>query len=235
MLSLLVPPDCGACGDFRPFEEPGVALPELCADCSARLRDEVSGAEGHLDPVEIGSRAAPLRVWSCGAFEGLLRDLIRSLKYNGQRGLVRPVGQLLADRAATITGPPCELVVPVAIHWRRFAGRGFNQAWLLGERVGHRLGCPQLPALVRRAAVRPQVGLAELERRDNVAQAFSVRGKHSSKVRGRNLLVVDDVCTTGATLRACAAVLREAGAASVRALVLARTTRSGDSGLITCL
>ncbi|MEE2828714.1 MAG: ComF family protein [Myxococcota bacterium] len=235
MFSLLVPYECGGCGRHFLGGELKGGLPGLCEDCSGRLERELVAGEELLDPLAVGTTAASLPLLSCGAFEGLLRELIRRLKYSGQWGLSRPLGRVLAERASTIPGPTCQGLVPVPIHWSRFASRGFNQSWLLGDRVGQGLSCPPLPALMRRSAFRPQVGLPESERKKNVADVFSLRSGHRSKISGRDLLLVDDVCTTGATLRACAGVLQEAGAASVQALVLARTTRSGDETAITCL
>ena len=113
-----------------------------------------------------------------------------------------------------------DCVVPVPLHWRREYPRGFNQA----REIARHLGPPVTDVLVRRRATRAQVELAADRRRANVAGAFALRRgwcfDHS--IRGKKLLLVDDVSTTGATLEACARVLKEAGASEVYALTAAR-------------
>jgi len=113
-----------------------------------------------------------------------------------------------------------DCLVPVPLHWRRERQRGFNQA----REIARHLGPPVIGALVRRRATRPQVELAADRRRMNVADAFAARRAwfRGFEVRGKQVLLVDDVSTTGATLEACAAVLRDAGALEVHALTAAR-------------
>ena len=113
-----------------------------------------------------------------------------------------------------------DCVVPVPLHWRREHQRGFNQA----REIARHLGPPVVCALVRRRATRPQVELAADRRKANVAAAFAARRAWfgDDRIRGKNVLLIDDVSTTGATLDACARVLQECGARSVCALTAAR-------------
>jgi len=114
-----------------------------------------------------------------------------------------------------------DVVVPVPLHWRRRRQRGFNQA----EALVRSLGQPWQDALRRRRSTRSQTDLQAAQRHRNVRDAFVLRRRAS--VSGRLVLLVDDVATTGATLEACARVLRAAGAREVRALTVARVvTRS---------
>jgi ComF family protein len=120
-------------------------------------------------------------------------------------------------------------IVPVPLHWRKEYRRGFNQA----RELARHLGRPVIDALVRRRNTRPQVELAADRRHANVEAAFGLRGRLFRKPRrldGLRLLLVDDVSTTGATLEACARVLKEAGASEVCALTAARVvTRRRES------
>jgi ComF family protein len=156
------------------------------------------------------------------AFGGALATAIRRLKYGDRPDLARPLGDLLR-RAVSEVAPRIELVVPVPLHVRRLAHRGYNQSALLASRLARGLSVPCSPlALVRRVDTPPQAELARAERLTNVADVFDAARR--SSVRGRRIALVDDVATTGATLGACARALRDAGAAHVLGVVIARTS-----------
>jgi ComF family protein len=120
---------------------------------------------------------------------------------------------------------PADVVVPVPLHASRQRERGYNQATLLARELVRCLRARQAPmalderVLVRERATPPQVGLDGAQRRENVRGAFRCS---SDAVLGRQVLLIDDVCTTGATLEACAVALGEGGARGVRALTFAR-------------
>ncbi len=109
-------------------------------------------------------------------------------------------------------------VVPVPLHSKRLAERGFNQAQFLGGRVAKEMGWPLEHFLYRSRETKTQTNLTREQRRMNVSSAFACKGD----VAGKNILLVDDVITTGATLEECAKVLKRAGAKRVKALVVAR-------------
>jgi ComF family protein len=110
----------------------------------------------------------------------------------------------------------------VPLHCANEKIRGFNQATLLAEELGQRIDRPVAHnLLVRTKRTLPQYKLHKIDRRENVAGAFALGGSKTA-FQGQNVLLIDDVCTTGATLQACAKVLRRAGARSVQAFVLAR-------------
>jgi ComF family protein len=113
-----------------------------------------------------------------------------------------------------------DTLVPVPLHPRRLRQRGYNQAGLLAEGLARLAGLPVLELLRRCKPTRPQWDLDRQSRRDNLAGAFLA----SSQARGRRVLLIDDVCTSGASLEACARALRRAGAARVAAYVFARQT-----------
>jgi ComF family protein len=125
----------------------------------------------------------------------------------------------MADRISLAAMP--DMLAPVPLHKKRLRQRGFNQALLLAAAIGQRFGIPlSCDNLVRVRYTRPQVELSAGERAANVAGAFALR--RPAEAAGKSILLIDDVFTTGATLNECSRVLKEAGAASVTALTLAR-------------
>jgi ComF family protein len=122
-----------------------------------------------------------------------------------------------------------DLIVPVPLHWTRLIARRFNQAALLARGLSKRTRIPFDPRLlVRTRRTRTQGDLTRSQRMRNVRGAFAVRANARSKLKGRTIVLVDDVMTTGATLEACAKALRRAGAKEVRVLALARVVRPGE-------
>ena len=162
------------------------------------------------------------RGFSLGPYEGSLRRLVHEFKYRGKRRVAARLAELLCAEPA-IDGilAAGAVLLPVPLHPRRLAERGFNQSELLAAAVGKRTGLSVEPrALVRRKDTPPQAGLSAALRRRNMAGAFAVRKRVC--VQGRTVVLVDDVLTTGATARACATPLRQAGAVAVHILTIAR-------------
>ncbi len=173
-----------------------------------------------------------LRVRVVGPYEGRLRDVLHAFKYDGRRSLAPALAALVRAQAADLLAA-ADVLVPVPLHGARRRARGFNQA----HDLALALGLPVIPALRRVRATTAQTALTAAARRRNVRGAFELapaaygRGRWSTAARrrataaaiaGRVAVLVDDVITTGATLDACAAVLRAAGAAEVRAVTVAR-------------
>jgi ComF family protein len=167
-----------------------------------------------------------------GVYQGTLRSLLHLLKYEGLEPVAMRLGALLAARIAAIPNLPGEmLVVPVPLFKARRLGRGFNQAELLARaavREMHRTR-PQWKGefapkiLARQRETESQAGLSLSERRRNLRGAFFVADP--SRVQGRDVLLVDDIYTTGATARACSQVLKRAGANRVWVATVARAQR----------
>lgn len=168
-----------------------------------------------------------------GIFRGNLRLLILQLKFRRQERLGKRLGGMLVQawtKLGLLAEGETPVIVPVPLFHARERERGFNQSRLLADGLRHRLGT--LPGgrkvkvdtrlLVRTRATLPQTGLKVQSRKENVRGAFEVA--KPDLVQGRQVVLVDDVMTTGATLSACAAVLKKRGAASVYALALARAT-----------
>ena len=151
--------------------------------------------------------------------KGAIREAVHALKYQGIRAVAPTLGQLLA-RFITLREMHVDLLVPVPLQPKRERKRGYNQSLLLAKETGTAGGIPVEPgALVRVKDTASHPALRAEERRANVEGAFRARRE---LVADRRLLVVDDVCTTGATLEACAIALKEAGATSVWGIALAR-------------
>lgn len=160
-------------------------------------------------------------VYSYGFYEGALRKLVHLFKYQRISTLAEPLGQLLV--AALPRGERFDLIVPLPLHWWRRYRRGFNQAALLAKPVSRATGWPVEQLLRRVKNTGAQAGLTRSARRRNVAGAFRVTD--AERLRGKRVLLIDDVFTTGATAAAATAALRRAGAARVAVLTLARVDR----------
>jgi len=164
---------------------------------------------------------------AAGDYDGALRQIIHAFKYDARRSLGRPLGQLLRDAGSDVLAD-ASCVVPVPLHpWRRLH-RGFNQAADLAAS----LPIPIVHALWRRRMTAPQTGLGAGARRRNMRGAFRLspflrRRVMQTMIAERIVVLVDDVRTTGATLDACAHVLRDGGAKEVRALTVARAEPPG--------
>jgi competence protein ComFC len=163
-------------------------------------------------------------------FAGPVRHWIHELKYRGATALASLGGEPLEScyRAARSTWPEAAALVPVPLHAARRRERGFNQAELLVLELARRVGVPLVPVLTRSKSTAPQVGLAPAERRANVLGAFQLQEQLGAFCRGRSLLLVDDVLTTGSTLESAAGVLLQAGASSVYAITAARALPGRD-------
>jgi ComF family protein len=164
-------------------------------------------------------------VYTFGAYEDTLRELIHLFKYQGVRPAVDPLGRLVA-RAI----PPeqrFDVIVPMPLHWRKRWSRGYNQSELLAKFIARRRGVPMAKIVRRVKETAPQAGLSNSKRRLNVRGAFAL--KTGADVKGLRVLLIDDVLTTGATASACAKVLKRAGARHVAVAAVARTDRRVSS------
>jgi ComF family protein len=150
-----------------------------------------------------------------------IKKLVRKFKYDKDLLLTQPLSDLVIRAWQTVSDERDNLIlVPVPLHWRRKRQRGYNQAALLAEAVGKRLSisvCEK--ALSRKKFTKPQNKLAKDERHENLTSAFLGNEK---LLRGKNVVLVDDVCTSGATLLECAREAYHCGANSVSALTVAR-------------
>jgi ComF family protein len=232
-ISVLLAPSCAVCGGLldRPIEGCVCSdcwrairpiTPPICDRCGDPLvRQSQSPIPNPQSPCARcwASGSAVVRARAIGEYEGTLREVIHALKYSRRQSLARPLAERMRQRGAELI-EEVDYVVPVPLHWQREYQRGFNQA----REIASHLGPPIADVLVRHRPTRSQVELAADRRRANVDGAFTIRRGCIRRwnVEGRRIAVVDDVSTTGATLEACARVLKEFGALEVYALTAAR-------------
>ncbi len=195
-------------------------FPPRCIQCNragsllcARCQDQIRVPPPYTEP---GNPLTECR--STADFGGPIQQAIHSLKYKGRWSYAVPLGHRLARELARSDWQPT-LITATPLHEARLQSRGYNQAALLAAPLALSTGIPFRPDAIRRVRDTPaQVGLGARERQINVAGAFQAE---PGLVAGQHVVIVDDVYTTGATLRACASALLEAGAIKVWALTVA--------------
>jgi ComF family protein len=242
LTTVLFPADCRVCGE--PLS--GFTLLPVCNSCWNDLPAQTGALCvrcGETLASEPGANAAQCRVCRAaappfekavahGVYAGKLRALVHLLKYDGIEGLAARLGGLAAERALAVEGLPGELVVaPVPLWPGKRRQRGFNQAELLarGLVAAMRKRRPEMRvrlvagALERRRATESQAGLSPHQRRANIRGAFFA--PRPAAVDGRDVLLIDDIYTTGATARACSQALKSAGARRVWVATVARAQR----------
>lgn len=153
-------------------------------------------------------------------FDGAIRQAVHALKYRDCRVIARDLGELMADWWKEHP-MPADVVVPVPLHAERLRDRGYNQAALLARAFADQTDLPlDETTLIRHRSTATQTELDADQRRENVKDAFQCT---SMALIDRRVLLIDDVCTTGATLASCAIALCDGGASEVRGLTLARS------------
>ena len=254
LFSVLVPSDCRICGEPL-LNISALPVCPACLDQMRPIRGKVCSVCGervlsiYAEPDDDGLRRCPVcrrvdRRFTCavayGSYDGGLRELIHLLKYNGVRPAAGVLGRMLAEAVASIKPYFVQtrevqmleqariLVIPVPLFKGKHHQRGFNQAELIARRAiklypkRERFElAPNL--LLRTRETQSQIGLTSHQRRENMRGAFAV--PRASEVIGREVLLVDDVYTTGTTVSECARMLRKAGAAQVWVATVARTLK----------
>jgi len=226
---LLLPPVCIACrtrigthgllcGDC--FAKVDFIAPPICARLGVPL--PYDAGEPSLSAAAIASPPVYDRARAVARYSETMRDLIQSFKYRDRQEGLALFARWLARAGAELLGD-ADLIVPVPLYRSRLWWRRFNQSALLAQGVSRLTGVPAdcfVLKRVRRTA--SQVGLSAEQRKRNVAGAFKVEPARAAALKGKRVVVVDDVITTGATAEACARVLKRAKAARVDVLALAR-------------
>ena len=228
-LDVALPPLCPAC------REPVADHGALCAACWARLSfiappycerlgipfaydpgPGVLSMEALADPPAYGRARAALR------YDEVARTLVHAFKYGDRLDLAPALGRWMAQAGHALLAD-ADALVPVPLHWRRLWGRRFNQSAALCRAISEGSGVPVLYETLRRIRPTPQqIGLSRTDRANNVQGAFRVPDDRKAELKGRRVILVDDVLTSGATVDTCARALLRAGAAHVDVLVFAR-------------
>jgi ComF family protein len=206
----------------------------VCMECGKADCEEANRGETRC---QLCQRVDPPfeRAIAYGRYDGELRDLIHLLKFQQVRPAAAVLGRMLAEKIANLEQamPAGTIaVVPVPLHTRKQAQRGFNQAELIARGALKQLPRPKrfdlcTGVLVRRRETGSQIGLTRHQRRENLRGAFAV--SDPTRILNRDILLVDDVYTTGTTASECARVLRRAGAARVWVATVARTLKISDA------
>ncbi len=197
-----------------------------CRQCALPLERDLGDAS------ICGACAAHPPLWDAARaaieYDDASRKPILDLKRAGRREGLTTFATWMALAGRDLL-QDTDLIVPVPLHYRRLASRGFNQSAWLAASLSRRSGVPYcVDALVRHKPTPSQGGLSARERRLNVRGAFSVRPARRDRVEGRHILLVDDVYTTGSTLNACTRALKKADPSHISVLVLSRVVRPSD-------
>lgn len=236
LLDIIYPPRCHICMDFLNKSE---VTPPICDTCSQGFK-EISHPYCSICGIPFISKAGEDHL--CGKcllkkphydeirapylYEGPIMDAIQRIKYSGRSYIANSLGLLLGEYARTWLDNAEEMILlPVPLHIKRMRRRGFNQSMILSKKINETLHANlDFITLERTRNTATQTGLKFKERLKNVKGAFEVI--NNLKIRGKDIILVDDVATTGNTINECARVLKKAGCKRVYGLVLARTAVS---------
>ena len=228
-LNLLLPPICPLCRNS--LEEKGLCeaclsgfktiSPPLCEVCGAPFVSKTG--ENHACGECITGKIPFIKARSAVYYNEDAISAVHRFKYKGDFSFTKAFTTLLAGAYASLEETGFDTIVPVPLHDTRLAQRGFNQSLLLARELAKRVGTKvDYLSLVRTRHTPPQVNLKRKERLDNVKGAFSV--KNPSMLKGKKVLLMDDVYTTGATVRECSKILKKSGA-RVFVLTVARVAK----------
>lgn len=230
-IDLFLPPACLLCGQLLPPQTEPQSLCTSCqkgmpasgkARCSRCAQSFTFASSSHLCGSCLQHPPCFTVVHAACAYQEQTKLAIHSLKYRNQITLARPLGRLLAKAFSESNGNikfTPDLVVPVPLHASRMRTRGFNQALEIARPLARQLQAPLDAMLLQRIRKTPQQqGLSAIERRKNLREAFAL----SSRATALKILLVDDVMTTGETVRECSRILQQGGASEVQVAVIGR-------------
>ncbi|MDH4183080.1 MAG: ComF family protein [Nitrospinota bacterium] len=236
-LGALFPSSCLSCRQPRPIAEAGLCQQclgtlrypplNLCAICAASLDftyeidtgTEYFCGQCRQNPPPYGAAVYAL------AYEGPARDLIHAFKFGYSPYLAKPLAMLGRERLVPwLAARKGSVIVPTPLHWRRLYWRGYNHAYLLAVRLGRMAGLPVEEGLLTRTRhTAQQFGLSRDKRNENVKSAF--KAPNPARVQGRDIILFDDIVTTGATVGECAKAIWKAKPNSVS---VASLCKAGD-------
>ncbi|MFC1495872.1 ComF family protein [Candidatus Margulisiibacteriota bacterium] len=198
ILDLIFPPKCETCFTF--VNEP------ICKKCLSKI--------SYLKPAAF--------INAVGEYEGVLKKSIKRFKFKKRGRLAKPLSLLMSNYINHhLWKKSIDLLIPVPLHEKRLQERGFNQSELLCLNITKTLNLPTVAGvLFRKKNTHPQFDLKKRERYHNIKGAFEIKG--SPLIKEKNILLIDDILTTGSTVRECTSELKSAGAKSVQILALSR-------------
>jgi ComF family protein len=225
LLQVVYPPQCVACEAATMSAKAlcpacWAAMPLIEAPCCDRLGIPfaVDYGAGLISPAAIADPPRFDRARAVALHRDGARALVTQLKFGERLDLAHVMGTMMAQAGREVLGQ-ADVLVPVPLHWFRLWRRRFNQAVLLADVVSDISGVPVARHALRRIRhTRPQLGLDREARRQNLVKAFAIVPDRLEAIRGRAVVLIDDVRTTSSTLNACAHILRKAGAARIDAL-----------------
>ncbi len=231
VINFVLPPRCLNCGRILAentglcascFDEIAFITKPYCRKCGHPLETAAVSGERMLCGRCLKTNNRPFRLCrSAFAYDEASKNLILNFKFRDKTENARFLAQVMYVAGEDIFNAGIDVIVPVPLHFLRLLGRRYNQSALLARQLSGLSGCPaDCTSVVKHRRTRPQVELSGLARVRNVKGAFTV--KHPKMIAGKRVLLVDDVLTTGSTLKECAMVLKKAGAKSVDALTVAR-------------
>ncbi len=229
VLDLLFPKKCVGCRKFDTY---------FCQDCIRNIlqtdlvcpKCERPAIGGQTHPICKGKFGLD-GLWSLGIYQGSLRSAIKQIKYGRASNLTTALVDILIEYWAKYQPFVLEqikkdqgigwVIIPVPLHWWRANNRGFNQSSLIGQLLSKKMGLDYCDGLKRIRYTKPQVKLKSSDRHQNIRNAFEISSDYQQQ-DVNSILLIDDVWTTGSTLRECCYVLKKSGAKKVWALTLAR-------------
>lgn len=207
ILSIIAPPVCAHCKKSLTHEE------VLCTTCVTQVK-KIATYE------LVITKHYAVKVFAAGAYQEILQELILAKKHRKMYA-ARLLGVLIWEHS-DLPAQRFDYIVPVPLHWRRYAERGYNQAYEIACALSKKSGKPVLNCLHKMQATKAQATLPAAERGKNVEDVFVVAEKYAARVRGAKILIVDDVLTTGSTMRECVRALRMKRPSLIIAAVAAR-------------
>jgi len=205
LINFIWPPHCAGCGELLPLSADRL----ICGNCLKKLNQTGPSFENYRH----------CKIICSAKYEGVCKNLIIEFKFRASRTIAHTLAQIMADDLIKYSGTFApDLIVPVPLHPGRKQERGFNQSELLSKNISKTLNIPCEKSFLKRTRNTPsQKALGKGERIKNVEGAFK-----SQNAAGRNILLIDDVLTTGATMFECAKTLKQAGAKKVLAIAFAK-------------
>lgn len=225
LLDLLFPPRCVFCQGREGIEN---EIDSVCESCLGQVMDPQNCCLRCAFPKNVHWEGCPVcgerefaftKTCAVSLYQGSLKTVIYKYKYKGNKNLAGPLGQLVARQVRSSGWPQLDAVIPIPLHPDKLLERGYDQALLLAQVIGSELGLPVKQCLIRTKATRSQTKLGASERWSNVADAFA---PISTLELPKQVLLVDDLLTTGATAHFASLALKQGKAKEVFLAVVAR-------------